>query len=163
LSGPDGPHIGLRPLREDDIEILFRVYAGTRTEELAATGWSPDEKEHFLRAQFTAQDRHYRAHYDRTRFRVVLVNDEPAGRLYVQRGAEEIRIVDIALLPEYRGRGIGSRLLAEVIAEADAARLAVTIHVELFNPARSLYERLDFRPVEERGVYLLLRREPPLS
>ena len=87
---------------------------------------------------------------------MIEVDGEPAGRLYVARWEDEIRVMDIALLPEHRGAGIGTRLLRDLLDEAEASGKKVTVHVELNNPALTLYQRLGFRPVAERGVYLLL-------
>jgi ribosomal protein S18 acetylase RimI-like enzyme len=122
--------------------------------------WDEPQKEAFLRSQFDAQDAWYRQHYAAASFEVILVEGEPAGRLYVHRGKSEIRIVDIALLPEHRGNGIGTSLLRDLLAEADAAGKRVTIHVERFNPALRLYERLGFSIAEDKGVYLFLERPP---
>jgi ribosomal protein S18 acetylase RimI-like enzyme len=108
--------------------------------------------------QFAAQDRYYHDQMPEASYQVVLVDGEPAGRLYVDRRRDEIHIVDIALLPEHRGRGLGTTLMRDVLDEADAAAKPVTIHVERFNRALRLYERLGFAQVEEQGVYLLLRR-----
>ncbi len=108
--------------------------------------------------QFAAQHRHYHENYTDTTYEVILVDGEPAGRLYVARWRRELRIVDVALLPEHRGRGIGGSLLRELLDEADAAGKPVSIHVERENPALGLYRRLGFEPVEENGPYLLLRR-----
>lgn len=152
--------IRLRPICDDDREFLYRVYASTREEELAVVAWSEAQKTAFLQAQFEAQDRYYRAHYDTAGFSVIYLDGEPAGRLYLHRAVREIRIVDIALLPPYRRRGVGERVLRSIFEEADGASLAVSIHVELFNPARRLYERLGFRFVAERGAYLLMQRDP---
>jgi ribosomal protein S18 acetylase RimI-like enzyme len=91
---------------------------------------------------------------------VIVSGGQSAGRLYVARWEDEIRIVDIALLPEFRGRGIGGSLLADLIAEADAAGKPLSIHVEQNNPARSLYDRLGFEEAGEHGVYVLMRRAP---
>ena len=152
--------VGLRSAGPGDAELLFRVYAGAREDELAVVPWDAGQKEAFLRAQFGAQNRWYREHYAGASFDVVLVDGEPCGRLYVYRGETEIRIVDIALLPEHRGNGVGSSLLRDLLAEADAAGKRVTIHVERFNPALRLYERLGFSVAEDKGVYLLLERLP---
>jgi ribosomal protein S18 acetylase RimI-like enzyme len=152
--------VELRPIEPQDAELLFRVYASTRADELAIVPWDEAQKEAFLRAQFESQDRWYREHYERASLDVVLVGGVPGGRLYVHRGESEIRIVDIALLPEHRGNGVGSALLRELLDEADAASKRVTIHVERFNPALRLYERLGFAVAEDRGVYLLLERSP---
>jgi ribosomal protein S18 acetylase RimI-like enzyme len=139
------------------------VYASTRAEELAVVPWDDAQKEAFLRSQFEAQDAWYREHYADASFDVILVDGQPAGRLYVLRRDAEIRIVDIALLPEYRGNGIGTTLLRDLLAEADAAGKRVTIHVERFNPALRLYERLGFCIAEDKGVYLFLERPPALT
>jgi ribosomal protein S18 acetylase RimI-like enzyme len=150
----------LRPVELDDDELLFRVYASTRAEELAVVPWDEAQKEAFLRAQFQAQNRWYREHYAGASFDAVLVDGEPCGRLYVYRGAAEIRIVDITLLPEHRGNGVGTSLLRGLLAEADAAGKCVSIHVERMNPALRLYERLGFSVVEDKGVYMLLEWSP---
>jgi ribosomal protein S18 acetylase RimI-like enzyme len=150
----------LRAAGPGDREFLYRVYASTRTEELAVVPWDEAEKDTFLRAQFDAQDRWYRENYPDVTFEVIEVDGEPAGRLYLHRGEREIRIVDIALLPEHRGNGVGSSLLRDLLAEADAAGQRVTIHVERFNPALRLYERLGFTVAEDKGVYLFLERPP---
>ena len=122
--------------------------------------WDDAQKDAFLRMQFDAQDAWWQENYADASFDVILVEGEPAGRLYVHRGPSEIRIVDIALLPEHRGNGIGTRLLEELLAEGDAEAKSVTIHVERMNPALRLYERLGFSLVEDKGVYLFLERPP---
>jgi ribosomal protein S18 acetylase RimI-like enzyme len=150
----------LRAAGPGDREFLYRVYASTRTEELAVVPWDEAEKDTFLRAQFDAQDRWYRENYPHATYEVIEVDGEPAGRLYLHRGEREIRIVDIALLPAHRGNGVGSSLLRDLLAEADAAGRRVTIHVERFNPALRLYERLGFTVAEDKGVHLFLERPP---
>jgi ribosomal protein S18 acetylase RimI-like enzyme len=148
----------LRPVTPADEPFLLRVYAGTRAEELAAVPWTGEQKDAFVAHQFAAQSAHYAQHYSGLSADVILVDGRPAGRLLVARWEREIRIVDIALLPEFRGAGTGSRLLDRLIAEADAVGKLLSIHVERQNPAMRLYERLGFRPVAEEGVYLRLER-----
>lgn len=160
-SRPDLPAVTLRPVRADDRELLLRIYARTRREELSVVPWSEAEKAEFLRQQFEAQDLHYRQHYGGARFDVVLVDGEPAGRLYVDRWPGEIRLMDIALLPEYRGRGVGGRLIGELLDEGAAAGKAVSVHVERNNPARRLYARLGFLLEGENGIYDLMVWRPP--
>jgi ribosomal protein S18 acetylase RimI-like enzyme len=124
---------------------------------MALVDWSEADKQSFLRQQFTAQHTYYQQHYATASFQVVLRGDAMVGRLYVDRGPSEIRIVDIALLPEYRGGGVGTRLLRDLLSEASQDGKVVTIHVERFNPALGWYQRLGFKPIEDRGVYLLMR------
>jgi len=132
------------------------VYASTRTEELAPLAWTEEEKAAFLRMQFAAQHRYYQQSYTSSRFDVVLVDGRPAGRLYVARWPGEVRVVDIALLPEFRRRGVGTALLRTLLEEGAERGLPVRIHVERRNPALALYEKLGFRLLEDRGVYLFL-------
>ena len=152
--------IGLRPIQAGDEAFLYQVYSSTRQEELAPVPWTEARKEAFLRMQFNAQHRYYQEHYSDAAFQVILLDGEPAGRLYVARRPEEILIVDIALLPEHRNAGIGTSLLTELLAEGEKAGKPVRIHVERFNPALRLYERLDFRQIADRGVYFLLEWSP---
>ena len=152
--------LALRPAEPEDEEFLYRVYAGTRTEELALVPWDQAQKEAFLRSQFDAQSRWYREHYARATYELILIDGKPAGRLYVHRGETEIRIVDIALLAEHRGTGVGTSLLHDLLAEAAASGRRVTIHVERFNPALRLYERLGFTVAEDKGAYVFLERPP---
>jgi ribosomal protein S18 acetylase RimI-like enzyme len=148
----------LRPAGDADRPFLERTYASTRVDELALLPWTDEQKSGFIAHQFEAQDAHYRSHYSDAGFNVIEVDGEPAGRLYVHRGRSEIRIVDIVLAPPFRGRGIGTRLLAALIAEADDGGLKLSIHVEVNNPARRLYERLGFVHAGEHGIYLLMER-----
>jgi GNAT superfamily N-acetyltransferase len=156
----DPPVVTFRPIEPGDAPFLCRVYASTREEELRPVPWSAAEKDAFLRQQFQAQHAYYQEHYDATRFEVILRDGRPIGRLYVARWKDEIRIVDIALLPEHRGAGIGTAILQDLLAEAAAAGKPVRIHVERLNPARRLYERLGFVPIEDKGVYYLMEWQP---
>ena len=151
----------LRPVTDDDREFLLALYASTREEELAQVPWEEGAKEAFLRQQFSAQDHHYRTNYPGATLDVIEVDGEPAGRLYVHRGPDEIRIMDIALAPGFRGRGMGTALLRELMDEAGGSGRSLSIHVELQNPARALYDRLGFVPAGEHGVYVLMRWAQP--
>ena len=150
----------LRPITPTDQEFLFGVYASTRQEELSITDWSDTQKEAFLRQQFLAQHQYYQEYYTGSTFDVIAVDGQSAGRLYLARWKDEYRIIDIALLPEFRRRGLGRELLQNILAEAGHAGLPVTIHVERNNPALALYEQLGFRLAEDKGVYLFLKWEP---
>jgi ribosomal protein S18 acetylase RimI-like enzyme len=152
--------LALRPITPADTEFLARVYASSRAEELAVTGWPEELKEDFCRRQFDAQSAYYAANYPEASFQIIERDGWPIGRLYVARWEKEIRIVDITLLPESRGSGIGTKLLRDLQDEARAAGKTLTIHVERFNRALGLYQRLGFQQVEDKGVYLLMRWNP---
>lgn len=152
--------VTLRTVTPDDRSFLCRLYGSTRAAELAPLPWTDEEKQAFIAMQFDAQDRHYREHYPAAAFDVIMVGGEPAGRLCVSRGADEMRIVDIALVPECCNRGIGSALLRGLQDEARASGRPLRIHVERFNPAMRLYQRLGFTAIADRGVYLFLEWTP---
>jgi ribosomal protein S18 acetylase RimI-like enzyme len=154
--------LSFRPIAEADLPFLARLYASTRTEELAVTPWSDAQKAAFVRQQFEAQHTHYQTHYTGTDFLVIMQGGENIGRLYLARWSEEHRIVDIALLPEYRRKGLGEALLRDLLDEAGGAGKAVTIHVEKFNPAMGLYRRLGFADAADAAdadAYNLMRWE----
>lgn len=157
---PD-PRVTFRPIEPGDMEFLLRVYRSTREEELAMiVDWTPEMKDAFILQQFTAQHTWYQEHYTGAEFLVILVDGVPAGRLYVHRREKEIRLVDIAFLPELRNSGFGTSILRDLLAEGEASGKPVSIHVEIYNPAMRLYERLGFRSIEERGVYRLMQWSP---
>lgn len=148
--------VTLRPATAHDRAVLFEVYAGTRAEEMARVPWTVAEKDAFVRMQFDAQDRAYHEAYPDARFDVVVLDGEAVGRLYVARSRTEIRVIDIALLPGHRGRGLGTFLLRELLGEAAGTGRTVSIHVEVDNPARRLYARLGFVAVADRGLHVLM-------
>lgn len=152
--------IDLREVVPGDRAFLRAVYGSARWEELEPTGWSEEQKDAFLDHQFEAQDVYYREHYEGATYDVIVVDGFPAGRLYVARWPEEIRIMDIALLPTERGKGVGTVLLRDLQDEAAADGKRVTIHVERENPAMAWYERLGFRRVEDRVPYVLMEWLP---
>jgi len=147
------PPTSLRPIQADDEALLFEIYAGTRAEEMELVPWSGSQKDAFLRMQFAAQHQHYQKVFAGASFDIILQGERPVGRLYVHRAPDEIRILDIALLPEDRNQGLGSSLLKELLAEARDAGKPVRIHVECNNPALRLYERLGFSRIGDTGVY----------
>jgi ribosomal protein S18 acetylase RimI-like enzyme len=169
--GPERPlderlpeELTLRGATVEDRPFLRDVYAATREEELARTDWSPEMKHAFVQQQFDAQDRWYRENvWPDAEYLVILHRGRPAGRLYLSRTPGETRIVDISLLPEFRGRGLGTSILRALQEESAAAGRELTIHVERFNPALRLYERLGFALAEDKGVYLFMNWTPTVS
>lgn len=161
------PGLSLRWITDVDLPFLADLYASTRRDELAQTPWSEEERTKFLSWQFEAQHKHYLEHYPDCEFLVVEkaagAAMEPIGRLYLDRWAEEIRLVDIALLPAHRGGGHGGAILEGILAEGAKSGLPVSIHVESENPALRLYERLGFEHVDTNGVYHLMRWSPPVG
>lgn len=148
----------LRPETAHDGPFLAELYASTRMEELAQTGWPDLAKQEFLAQQFAAQHQHYMRHYPGAEWLVVERDGSAIGRLYFVHWTRECRIIDIALVPHARGKGFGSAGLRDLIDQAGDR--VVSIHVERMNPALSLYRRLGFEIAEDKGVYLFLERRP---
>jgi ribosomal protein S18 acetylase RimI-like enzyme len=152
--------VTLRPIAAEDMRFLYEVYASTRLDELAPLGWSAEQRTAFLTQQFNAQHQYYQSSYPDADFQIIMLNERQVGRLYVARWPAEIRLIDIALLPAARGAGIGTRLLHDLLDEAVAERKPIRLHVEKFNPALRLYQRLGFYPVEDKGVYWYMEWAP---
>lgn len=146
--------IALRPETEDDVPFLRRLYTSTRWDELAPIiDWTEAQKIAFCESQFALQRHHYRTYYAETDWGVIEHDGVPIGRIYVDRQNTVLMVVDIALVPEWRGRGIGTALMQAVCEEAAAVGKAVSIAVEKYNPAQTLYRRLGFREASDEGLY----------
>ncbi|MFN3943834.1 MAG: GNAT family N-acetyltransferase [Allosphingosinicella sp.] len=153
--------VAYRPVRTpDDVPFLYAVYASTRAEEVAAAGWPEEAQRAFLAQQADAQHRHYVHHYPDAEWLVIQRGGQPVGRLYLEEWKDQIRIIDIALLPEARGSGIGGAILTDMCGLARSRNKRLSIHVEKNNPAMRLYCRLGFARVEDKGVYDLMEWDP---
>lgn len=152
--------IACRQIKPEDEGFLYQVYASTRQEELASVNWENHQKEYFLKTQFTAQHKYYQENYSQAEFLIILLNEVPIGRLYIDYRQDEIRLIDIALLPTYRNQGIGTIFLKEIITKGQQLGLPICLHVETYNPALKLYERFGFQFLEERGVYYFMKLLP---
>jgi GNAT superfamily N-acetyltransferase len=156
--------VSYRESTEADLGFVALVYASTRLEEVAAAGWPVEVQRQFLAQQADAQHRHYRAHYPNAEWLVIERAGKGIGRLYLEEWASEIRLIDISLLPEGRGDGVGGAILVDLQDMARAAGKALGIHVERNNPAMRLYSRLGFVKIDEHGVYDLMEwREPAVE
>lgn len=144
------------PASEADTEFLFKVYVGTRRDEVAGWGWEPVQQEAFLRMQFSFQRRSYDLYPGADR-RTIWHDSCPVGSLMVGRTDSEIRLIDIALLPEYQNAGIGTAVIRELQDEAAAAGKPLCLSVAVGNPARRLYERLGFAVTGETGTHYAMQ------
>jgi ribosomal protein S18 acetylase RimI-like enzyme len=152
--------VGLRPASAMDLPLLHRVYCSTRHEELRVLDWTMAEKAAFLQQQFDLQHRYYHEHFPEAQFCIIECAGQDIGRWYLDCKGSELRLIDIALLPEWRQRGIGSKLLRCLIDAADEGGRHILLHVEANNPVLALYARLDFEPLANDGVYVKLGRRP---
>lgn len=157
---PVPAEVSLRAATAQDRELLLAVYAAARADELDQVAWEPGAREEFLRGQFEQQDHEYRRANPHGSFDVIEVDGRAAGRLYVDRRPGDLRIVDVALLPAYRGGGLGAALITSLQEQARAEGRTVSIHVEVHNRAARLYERLGFTVAAELGVYRRMEWTP---
>jgi ribosomal protein S18 acetylase RimI-like enzyme len=150
----------LRPVRTEDVPFLAKLYASTRETEMALVDWSEAQKTAFLNMQFDAQHRYYTEMYSDAHFDVIESGGVPVGRLYVDYRPEAIHVIDIALLPDYRGLGLGKQIMQDLLRQGENEGLQVTIHVEQFNPALRFYQRLGFEMLQGEGIHFLMRWVP---
>lgn len=152
--------VSLRAVRPEDDDFLLEVYGSTRADEMALVPWTEEQKKAFLRMQLDAQRRDYEAHFPAADYHLIMLDDKSVGRIWVARLPDEIHLLDIALLPAYQGRGIGTLLLRQLIDEAEGGgkKLSHTVF-KLNEGARRFYERLGFELVSEMGMYLVMERQ----
>lgn len=159
-QSPELSNLTLRPVGSDDYDFLVEVYGSTRAEELALVPWTTEQQQAFVRSQFNAQQDHYLKTYPGASHDIILLDSRQVGRLYVARLDQEIRIIDITLLPAERNAGIGSYLIKQLLDQANRTGKVTRIYVEEFNPSLRLFERLGFSPSEQHGIHLLMQCNP---
>jgi ribosomal protein S18 acetylase RimI-like enzyme len=142
-----------RAMNADDLPFIAALYASTRTDELAPTGWSEELKQAFLEQQHRAQHHHYQGHYPGAEWLIVEKDGEPIGRIYLHQRESELRLIDIALVPAHRRAGIGGAMIGDLLEYAGALGKSISLHVEPNNPVRPLYVRLGFESQGLNGAY----------
>ena len=150
--------ISYRVMTDDDLPFVAALYATTRAEEVASTGWPPEMQAAFLDQQHRAQHGYYRVAYPDGEWLLIERNGVPIGRLYLAEQDGTVLLVDISLLPAERGTGLGTAILNDLLA---GETRPVELHVERFNPALRLYQRLGFEEAEDNAIYLRMIRRPP--
>jgi len=154
FSLPHGERLILRPVTSDDDQFLLSVYDSTRAEELAQAEWQPGQREVFLKWQFDLQRREYDARFPDAEYYLIVIDEQPAGRIWIGQDDKQIRLLDIALLPLFQNRGAGTLLLTWLIERASACEKPLRHMVfVLNNDAHRFYERLGFMMIEDLGAY----------
>jgi len=162
MSPPSNPSHTLRAATADDLAFQAVLYASTREHEMNATQFSTEMRDRFLDHQFNAQLQHYTQCYPEAGWFIIECNGQRAGRLILDRAPDHFHIMDITLMPEFRGLGIGSVILREVIAEATAKQLPVRLFAYSGERALGLYHRIGFADVNDDGIHTELVWEPNL-
>jgi ribosomal protein S18 acetylase RimI-like enzyme len=151
----------LRPENSGDVAFLIELYGSTRAEELALTHWDAAGRAAFVNMQFSAQRHYYLTHFPDAQYDVVEWDGVRIGRVYVRRSADQITLMDIAFLPAYRNRGLGTRVMRTLIGESMTTGRPINLHVEINNAyAHRWYLRLGFAEVRTEGMHILMRRDP---
>lgn len=153
-------NLDLQPVRAEDEAFLFELYASTRADEMVLVAWDKAQQGSFLRMQFKAQQSSYAMQFPKADCSIIVHDGRMAGRLTVDRSGEDILVIDIALVPQSRNAGIGSVVMKQVMDEAARAQKRVKLHVEKFNRARRLYDRLGFSTIGDNGIYLEMVWKP---
>jgi GNAT superfamily N-acetyltransferase len=153
--------ISTRPVKPDDEKLLLHVFKSSRGDDLRGLGWDESRIDGFLEMQYEAQRKFYESDYGDATDEVILSDGKPVGRLIVELREHEIRCVDLALLPEYRGRGVGTLLLRKLQEQATAANQPLRLQLIRFNRAVRLFERLGFVRISETGTHFQMEWTPP--
>jgi len=153
-------NISLHPISDNDLPFLYEVYASTRQEEMAKTNLPTEEINNFLLMQFNLQHQHYMKYYPNSSYNLIQFKNKNIERLYIDKGEKDILVIDITLLPNYKGKKIGYRIMSKILAEAIEQNKPVFLHVEKFNPALQFYLQLGFQIQEDKDVYYYLKWSP---
>jgi ribosomal protein S18 acetylase RimI-like enzyme len=153
-------NVALRPVTSDDETFLYELYQLAHSEELPADYLDAKQREILFRMQFFAQQQTYSAQFPKAEDKIILLDGIPVGRILVERQESEIRGVDIALLPEHRSTGVGTLLIRDLMAEAEAAGKPFRIQVVKTNRAAHLYERLGIYKTGESGTHYSMEWSP---
>jgi ribosomal protein S18 acetylase RimI-like enzyme len=148
--------ITLRPVTEADRDFVLTVYASTRAAEMAMVPWTAEQKDAFVKSQFAAQTHHYAAEYPQATHEIICYDGVAAGRLYLDRRAQELHVLDVTIQPQFRNTGIGSFVLRQILDEARGGGKIVTIYVESFNPSFNLFRKLGFQLSSQDGFQCFL-------
>ena len=153
-------NVRLRPSVPEDEDFLVAVYGSTRQQELAVVPWTDEQKEAFVRFQLQAQLAHYQNEYPNAEFTIILFEHQPVGRLYVDRREDDLRIMDITLLPDCRGKGISSPIIRWLKEEASASKKRLSINVDKLSQSQPIFEHFGFNPTEDAGFHVLYVWQP---
>ena len=155
--------IQLRTVEEKDAAFIEAVYRTTREAELNLTNWSEYQKSAFISMQSAAQLADYKTKFPGARFQVIIYNKKDAGRFFTGETENEIRLLDITVLPEFTGKGIGTTLLQHLIQRSNKVQKKISLHVISSNPALKLYQRLGFVHIKNEGFRYYMERQPEIS
>ena len=155
--------IELRPEVKKDTAFIEAVYRSAREAELNLTNWTEQQKSAFALMQCMAQLSEYKIKFPGALFQVIVFNKRNAGRLYTWETDNEIRLIDITLLPQFRGRFIGTALLKDLVKRSDKVQKKISLHVDPTNPALHLYQRLGFIHIKNNGRHYYMERNPGLN
>jgi GNAT superfamily N-acetyltransferase len=152
--------IAFRPVTNADEEFLLELYKSSRGDDLRGLGWDEDRISEFLTLQHEAQQHFYQTDNQDAVDEMILIDDQPAGRLIVERREKEIRCIDLSLLPAYRNAGLGTLLVGKLQAEARQSKRPLRLQVIRFNRAVNLFERLGFVRSSETGTHFQMEWQP---
>jgi ribosomal protein S18 acetylase RimI-like enzyme len=144
--------ISFKTISPSDQSFIEKLYRSTREKELSITNWPEDQKQRFCIMQSIAQEADYKKNYKDASYQLILYKNKAAGRLYLWETDKEIHIIDISLLPEFQGKGIGRQILTDIIQSAKEKNKIVALRVVPDNPAKKLYEKLGFNTISKEAT-----------
>ncbi len=150
LIGSKNMRLSFPLITRSDETFLFALYSTTRADEMALVPWNDEQKHAFVQSQFQAQHNHYLLEYPQGIFQTINSDNRQIGRLYVCESEDEIQIIDLTLLPEFRGQGIGTQIITDIL---QTAKKPVQIYLESFNQSINLFTRLGFQMISNEGIY----------
>ncbi|HVT12556.1 MAG TPA: GNAT family N-acetyltransferase [Fimbriimonadaceae bacterium] len=153
--------IETRPATPEDEAFLRRLFQSVRSAEYAPLSLPEAQFAALIDMQFRAQRMQYRATFPEAAYSILREDGAPIGNLTVDRSGDSIHIVDVNLLPERRGQGIGTEVLTGLQKEAASEGKPLSLQVAATNPAQNLYRRLGFQQTSDDGIYIRMEWMSP--
>jgi GNAT superfamily N-acetyltransferase len=151
----------VRPALQQDEQFVYDVAYQVMHDHLHAHLWDPNIRHALLDLQVRSKNASYAAVHPGADYAIIMQDDQPVGRMIIDRSGEFYHLVDISIVPAHRGAGIGTRLVLALCMEAETIHKSVRLYVSITNPrAAELYKRLGFRVIEDQQTDILMERSP---
>ena len=155
--------IQLKKKDENDSEFLFQLFEEIKIAELNIFNWPEQMRNQFISMQYNAFEKMIKNEYPKADDFIIIYNFQNAGRLQLNKDNSGLRIINISLLPDFRNLGIGSKVIKDLLSEADSKKRPVYLEVDKVNPAFNLYSRLGFEIYHQDEIKYSMKYSSPCN
>jgi ribosomal protein S18 acetylase RimI-like enzyme len=152
--------VSLRSVTEPDDDAFLEELYFSRREDLYGLFADPEQTRALLLIQQRAQAIGYKKEFPNATYEVITFDGQRAGRIVIDRSGGTMAIIDIALLPLFRNRGIGSLILDSILDECQRGKRQCRLSVAKTSQAIRLYLRKGFCTENEMETHFVMKWIP---